>query len=325
MYSRPSIVRRGAWLLLAAAGLSCEASFPTQPTAVQVAEWTPPAPIAAIELSSVVPYHGRYAVGSSFSFSTAAVRADGVREPLPSSAITWTSSNPAVVRLTTGSGFQAVSPGSADLIVAYQGFTAAFTVTVTDGRREYPRLELVINAPDLVLSSRARVLYPASQFANVEEVAARAAWASSNPEVATVVAGEVSGRGHGFADISASYNGVTASARLWINGADRVSLDRVNPGVSYRTGTTVSWTQRAVMTLGSAPTGTFHFALVDQDDRVLSARPWPSLLVGKPGATHVFSSSAMLPAGTTRVCSQVLLVTETGVRRTFAGTCNEVQ
>lgn len=326
---------------MAFTGASCRnASFPTEPTdlsqptdaAVSPSEWIPPAPIASLWVYYRPSTLARYAVGSGFSFGVFAIHGDGVYEQVTSAV--WTTSNPSVVRVATASGsLSAAGPGTATITATFQGFTDSVEVGVISEkeRASYPKLQ--VGPPsnlgvDNTVAVRAIYNEDAIRWHEVQD---GASWASSNPSVATVNGGLVTGVGQGNAEISVSYRGLSASARLSIVSAvDAVSLLpphlQPDPGAprTYPSGATITWTEGWGLRLVSAATGWFHFALVDQNNRVLSPQPWSPVKVYKPGGNHDFRSTVTLPPETTRVCSQLMLVTDLGARRTFRGACKSV-
>ena len=86
-----------------------------------------------------------------------------------------------------------------------------------------------------------------------------------------------------------------------------------------------TWDQDWGLRIVSEPTGTFFFALVDQNNVVLTPAPWPSAIAYKPGGTTKFTTTVTAPPGTTRVCSQIMLVTPGNMRKSFSGTCRNVR
>jgi hypothetical protein len=320
--------------VLAAAWVGCnDVSLPstpstTLPTVSAPAQWTLPAPTIGVWLYYSFPTRARFAVGSGFSFSVLAVHADGAYGSLGSEAI-WTSSDPSVVRVTAplSSTLQAVGTGVATITVTARGFSDSTTVEIGPGPASvtYPRLEVIApGGPTGQGETRDVRLIFSESAVNFRDVQVEADWSSSDPRVATVTAGHVIGMGQGTTEISASYRGYTDRFRLSVHQADDRAYIFSTTSGEISAGAPYTWTQDWGLRIISEQTGTFFFALVDQNNAVLTA-PWPEAIAYKPGGPRTFTTTVTAPPGTTRVCSQVMLVTIAGVRKTFAGTCRNVR
>jgi hypothetical protein len=321
--------------VLSVASIGCnDVSLPstpstTLPTVIAPPQWTPPAPTTAVWLYYSFPTRAQFAVGSTFGFSVLAIHADGVYEPLGTPEATWTSSNLAIVRLIgTPSTLQAVGVGIATITVTARGFSDSATVEIVNSSASstYPRL--TVNPPTGPTGAGetrdARLLFSESPT-NFREVQAEAEWSSSDPRVATVAAGLVTAVGQGATEISASYRGYSDRFRLSVHQADdRASIFTLGSG-DVPAGVPYTWAQDWGLRIISEPSGTFFFALVDQNNVVLTPAPWPSAIAYKPGGIKTFTTTVTSPPGTTRVCSQVMLVTLGGVRKSFSGTCRNVR
>jgi hypothetical protein len=276
------------------------------------------------------PTRAQFSIGSTFSFSVLAIHADGVYESVGASEATWTSSNPAIVRLigTLAPTLQAVSPGIATITVTARGFSDSATVEIVGSPASltYPRLTVnPLSGPTGADETRDARLVFSESATNFRDVAAEADWSSSDPRVATVTAGRVTAVGQGATEISASYRGYSDRFRLSVHQADdrayyfTLGSGDVPAGVPY------IWAQDWFLRLVSEPTGTFFFALVDQNNVVLTPAPWPNAIAYKPGGAKTFATTVTTPPGTTRVCSQIMLVTAGGVRKSFPGICRNVR
>lgn len=321
--------------VLALASIGCnDVSLPstpstTLPTTIAPAQWTSPAPTTAVWLYYAFPTRAQFAVGSTFSFSVLAIHADGVYEPLGTPEATWTSSNPAIVRLIgTPSTLQAVGVGIATITVTARGFSDAATVEIVNSSASstYPRLTVnpMSGPTGAGETTDARLLFSESP-SSFREVQAEADWSSSDPRVATVAAGHVTAVGQGATEISAFYRGYSDRYRLSVHKADdRASIFTLSAG-DVPSGVPYTWGQDWGLRIVSEPTGTFFFALVDQNNVVLTPAPWPYAIAYTPGGLKTFTTTVTSPPGTTRVCSQVMLVTPGGVRKSFSGTCRNVR
>ena len=240
--------------VLAVASIGCnEVSLPstpstTLPTVTAPAQWTSPAPTTAVWLYYAFPTRAQFAVGSTFSFSVLAIHSDGAYQPLGSAEATWTSSNPAVVRITgiSASTLQAAAVGIATITVTARGFSDSATVEIVSSSASstYPRL--TVNSPSGPTGAGetrdARLLFSESPT-SFRDVGAEADWSSSDPRVATVAAGHVTAVGQGATEISAFYRGYSDRFRLSVHQADdrasffTLSGGDVPSGVPYHVGT----------------------------------------------------------------------------------------
>jgi hypothetical protein len=321
--------------VLALASIGCnDVSLPstpstTLPTVNVPGQWTSPAQTTAMWLYYAFPTPAQFAVGSTFSFSVLAIHADGAHESLVSEA-TWTSSNPSVVRVTnTSSGsLQAVGVGIATITVTARGLSDSATVEIVGASASstYPRLTVnPLSGPTAegqTTDARLTFLESPTSF---REVQAEADWSSSDPRVATVVVGRVTAVGQGTTEISASYRGYIERYRLSVHQADDRAYFFTLSGGDVPAGAPYTWEQDWGLRIISEPNGTFFFALVDQNNVVLTPAPWPYAIAYKPGGVKKFTTTVTTTQATTRVCSQIMLVTPAGVRKSFSGTCRNVR
>ena len=188
----------------------CNASSPSEPS-------------APIPLVLQVHYRtalGPVTVGNSFSLTAYVFDSDGAYEDVTSTA-TWSSMNPAAVRLTTPpSRFTAVAPGLADVSVTYRGLVHAVPVTVIEIDRQFPILSVAIGDPHTIGQTSSTSAVLRTSTTQSQNVTAQTNWSSSDPRVVTVTSGAqsalVRGIGPGTAWITASFNGLSTSYGLSI-------------------------------------------------------------------------------------------------------------
>lgn len=184
----------------------CHASYPTQPSA----------PTAVAVQLHVRGLLSRTIVGSSYGFTAYALRSDTAWEDVTSRA-QWRSSNTGILRPpTTGSSFVATAPGTASVLVSYEGQTQALDVDVVATAPQHrPRLAIDFLQGTLGVGKTAslRALFMAASGANTT-VTADAAWESSDPNVVTVERGSLKGLAPGTVTIAATYQGISESIRL---------------------------------------------------------------------------------------------------------------
>ena len=188
----------------------CNAKYPSQPSV--------PAP-------STLQVHyptamGAPLVGASFFFTAYIINSDGAYEDVTSRA-TWLSSNPVVVRMTSSpSGFTAVAPGLADLSASYQGLTSSVSVAVLEVDRQFPALAVTAGNPRVIGQTATTTASLRTSATQSQNVTSQAAWSSSDERVVTVTpagqAASVKGVGVGTAQITAVFNGLSASYGLSI-------------------------------------------------------------------------------------------------------------
>jgi len=150
------------------------------------------------------------ATGSTFSFYMFAVSTDGAYTDVTAQT-QYFSSDLTVARSTSGSVFTGVGPGAAEIVAAYNGFTASMPVTVRPQPRAYPYIELSSGGPGAAGGSATvrAILWEAPSQGRA--IAAEGAWTSSDPRVAIVKGGMVETFSVGTAVITVTFNGLSES------------------------------------------------------------------------------------------------------------------
>jgi len=188
-------------MFVSVAGVSCTASYPTEPTKA--------APAALVIIQGA---RGRVPVGNSLlSFGAYTIDDDGAFEMVTDRA-TFEAADTGIVSPFSRGVFQAVGAGTTTITARFGGLTASVPIVVFDSRTvAYPRLVIFYTTPGTV-GARAQSnaqLQRTSQSAN-ENVSSQATWSSDNPQVATVDAnGLITGVGIGTALISAHFEGLS--------------------------------------------------------------------------------------------------------------------
>jgi trimeric autotransporter adhesin len=183
---------------------ACHASYPVGPTDPA------PAPVA-FQVQYKTPL-GFVSVGTSFSFGAYVLRSDGAYEDV-TLRTTWSSTDPSVIRSTTGVGvFVASALGPADVVAQYERFTTTLSLFVTrTDRPVYPFVTVSAGAPRNIGDSFPATLTLRPSATSIQNVTDLAAWQSSDPSVLTVSPrGVVTAVGTGTAQITASYEGLSA-------------------------------------------------------------------------------------------------------------------
>ena len=154
------------------------------------------------------------AVGGAAQFTATAALSDTSSKSVTPDA-TWQSSNTAVAAVNAGM-VTGVAVGEADISATYQNVTGKLHVTITPAAAPTVRtLSVTGPVPGIGVTSQ----FTATAFLSdntSKEVTNVASWRSSNTAVATVNNGQVRGVAAGDADISATYQNVSAQVHLTI-------------------------------------------------------------------------------------------------------------
>jgi uncharacterized protein YjdB len=171
--------------------------------------------------------------GSTRQLGFVARGANGVE--VPGRTATWSSSDPAVVSVSTAGVVEARAHGSAVVTATVDGKTGSTTVLVPTqiDRVEMDRAVLTLGFD---VSEQLRATARGYDGGVLER---GFVWTSSNSAVAAVDAnGRVTGRGFGTAIITATAEGKSGSVRVDVEGGTRVSLlavgDSALPATAFR-------------------------------------------------------------------------------------------
>jgi hypothetical protein len=157
---------------------------------------------------------------------------DGFEETAPQDTVMWSLDIPAVAAIDGNHQLRARSRGTATLTGQYGKQTATASVEVTD----------VMQAIEIQTARRnctvgQQLLYSALlryQHGSTEDITARAVWRSDAPQVASVEAGIVIGRGAGDTLVRATFSTLTSSADVHVTStlARRVDATVHEPGAA---------------------------------------------------------------------------------------------
>jgi hypothetical protein len=179
---------------------NCSAKLPSQPT---------PAPTTLVMLYGLTNCQQLRAPGNAF-FNVLTYN-DGLYQPVQATAVRWSSSNPAVLIPSAGSGFFTLTGvGTAEARAEYQGMSAAVVLTVP-ASTTLPYLEVTVGG------TTGRVEYRAAFGPPTTNVTAAATFSSSDSRIATVDGSRITFPGPiGNAEIRATANGLVGSCGLSI-------------------------------------------------------------------------------------------------------------
>jgi hypothetical protein len=181
-------------------------------------EATPPTAPAATLDRIVVLYSRPTRPGELFQAQAYAADSDGAYTEV-SNQTEWTSSNPTVVSVATGSfsGGRPLTPnapGTAIITAVYQGVAGHLPVRVPP-RANPPNLigPLRLSIENGLLTGTGQQLRLTVSFFTTRsmDVTSEAAWSSSEPSVATVDRGLVTSQRIGTTEITATYAGLSDS------------------------------------------------------------------------------------------------------------------
>lgn len=181
--------------LLAVVVTACTAVYPTEPTATTV-----------VGLQVIFSPRGRVAVGSTSQFGAITLDSDGVYNAATAQA-SWTSSDAGIARLIAPGAFAAVAPGTAYITARHGSFEATAPIAVVEAQslQLFPRLNVSPTSPSRVGNTAQTTAVLRLSSSSQQTVTASATWTSADPNVATVDAGRITGRGLGTTLITVTY------------------------------------------------------------------------------------------------------------------------
>ncbi|MFZ3340000.1 MAG: Ig-like domain-containing protein [Terriglobales bacterium] len=207
------------------------------------------ATINAADLASLAiqPGDSMIAATTSQQFSAIGTFNDGSTRDLTAQS-TWTSSDAGVAKVGSASGLaKGLAPGAANITATIGSATASVNLTVTGATL----MSISVTPVGRTIAPGTKLSFAATgtfNDASTQNITRDVTWASDNPPVATV--GSVSlvtAVTPGTANISATLDGVTASAQLMVSSATLVSISVTPPSAVLA----------PASTLGCAATGTF--------------------------------------------------------------------
>jgi len=177
---------------------------------------------AVLQALAVSPASASVTPGSALQLSATATYSDGTTRDLTAAAV-WSSSDAAIATVLGGTA-RGVAKGQATISAALGGFTASAQLAVVD-----PVLRSLTLSPSsatLALGSVVQLaLIGTYSDATARDLTSSATWSSTDPAVAAVGVGGVTGVAGGTATISASFGGLTAYAPVAVTAAALVQID----------------------------------------------------------------------------------------------------
>ena len=201
---------------------------------------------------TVTPSGGSFAKGTTEQFTVTGTYSDGSTRDLTSSA-TYTSSNPAVIAVSSSGLASAAGAGTASVTVTSggQSFTTAPT---TVSPATLVSIAITPNSPSIA-SGTTQQFTATGTFSDgsTQDVSSQTVWSSSNPSVLTIDAtGYATSDSTGSAQVTATLNSVSATTgNVMVTPATLSSLTLSPTSVTIAKGTKRQFTVTAVFSDGS--------------------------------------------------------------------------
>ncbi len=194
---------------------------------IKVVAESPPPP-AAVASVRVQPDSLTLTVGATATLTATAYDAQG--NQLSGRVVTWASSDGAVVGFETGATVRGIAAGTARVTATVEGKSAGITVTVLAARQVVKRVEVQPDSLLLAPGATGDLNVMAYDSAGKVVTGRAIVWASANTGVATVgTGGAVTAVAAGTAQVTATVDGVTASAKVIVSTYRAVASIRVWP------------------------------------------------------------------------------------------------
>lgn len=197
----------------------------------------------------------------------------------------WLSSAVNVAKIVTNGSIQALSEGTTDIQARYLGLSGVSQLTVIQ-----PRLAMTPNQEVLVIGESVvfQAYYSDAEVSN-SNVSSSASWASSNPSIASVNLGTVSGHASGTSMISAAFIGIKAEAQVTVLNLQAIKMLSIVPQTAaVDIGGTIQFTAYVInedgsqtdVTKASAWSSSSAFVTVSQDGLAagVSLSPLPATI-----------------------------------------------
>lgn len=168
--------------------------------------------IAAVPTITVTPKAATMQIGGTQQLNAEVRNERGTVVGVP---VSWTSSDPEVVTVSSTGLVTAVGVGSGSVVAhAENGARIAASFTVVSAASSVSSVEIGSPASGLLAVGRTRQLTAITFDGNGNPIPADVVWTSSNPNLPVNAAGVITGAGVGTATITATSNGQTATYTL---------------------------------------------------------------------------------------------------------------
>lgn len=198
---------------------------------------------------AVTPADRSIAKGLTASMIATGTYTDGSTSNLTSS-VTWSSSNTVAVSISSGGSITANAEGDSTLTATAGAISGSTTIQVVPAA--VISISVTPQSPTIALGLTVQLTATATFTDGVRDITALATWTSASPAVATVADGFVSSVSTGFASISASLGGVSASTLVQVLAPQIISVTLSPTTVSVARGNTVTLDAVAIYTNGTS-------------------------------------------------------------------------
>ena len=171
----------------------------------------------------IAPANKSIAKGTSLQFSATGTFSDGTQQGL-SSSVQWQTSPPNVATITTQGDLTGITEGVAQVSATYQGLSASTSVTI--GSPALVALAITPSQSSLPLDE-SEALTAIGKFSDrtTQDLSQLVGWQANPSNVASISAqGKLTGIGKGIVQISAAYQGLSASASVTIGSPALVAI-----------------------------------------------------------------------------------------------------
>jgi len=202
--------------------------------------------LKAVEISPFSPTVG---LAVTVNLTATAIYTDGTKADVTTTS-TWASSDDKIASVDATGVVTGNSEGSAIVSATFSGVTGTTPITVKGCKL----LGIAISPTAATISTTGSVTLSAT--ANCEDgtsfpVTTTATWKSSDTSIATVSAGLVKGAGVGAADISATFSGVSGTAKITVSAAKLLSITITPADASLPKGGSISYKATGIYEGGS--------------------------------------------------------------------------
>jgi uncharacterized protein YjdB len=204
---------------------------------------------------SVMPRNANICIGNVASFTATAIRDDGVREDVTTTA-TWTSADESIALASEGTA-TGVAMGTTTIAASFAGITSNGTTVVVDSCDCLESIQITPATATITIGGTQQFLALGSfSDGSVRDLTADVTWSSSDTAVATIdAAGLATGIATGETTITAELDGsISNDATLTLAGDDPVGIFLDPVVATLRAGTDETVAIRAISLFGFGST-----------------------------------------------------------------------
>ena len=170
---------------------------------------------------TIAPSQSSLPVGESEQLTATGNLSNGTVQNLTQSA-TWSSSTAAIASVSAAGNVVAITTGAVTITAASGSITGSANVTVSPP--VVTALNIIPAALSIALGNSRQLQAMATLSNGTTQAITSATWQTSQSAIATINAGNVTGTGQGVAQVSAAYQGMTASSTITVGPPALVSI-----------------------------------------------------------------------------------------------------